>query len=151
MTDSFLTEDLPNYLLHIEENTQPLWGNMTATQMVDHLYSGLLLAQKANDVPIRIPSGKLEAYRSFLMSDKPLPKFAEQPTGFVEFRPDPSPSLELAVQRLLEEVPVFFKAMDQPGYRTVHDDFGELDADMALVLHRKHVRHHLAQFGLLER
>ncbi len=54
-------------------------------------------------------------------------------------------------QLTVYEVPSFLRTLEQPHYRMVHPDFGELNAEQALTLNRKHVRHHLAQFGLMER
>lgn len=151
MTDHFLTEEVPNALKRLTETTEPLWGEMNAVQMVDHLYNGLVLGQSPKDWPIRAEEEKLPDYRAFLMGPKPLPRFAPLPVGFVENKTDPSSNLNTAIERFLNEVPSFLKTLDKPGYRMVHPDFGVLNADQALMLNRKHVRHHLAQFGLMER
>lgn len=136
---------------HLQDDSKRLWGKMTPLQMVDHLYTGLLLGQIPDDFPIHTSEDKIPEYQSFLMSDKPLPRHAVKPEGFDSHKPEDSPTLESAIDRLLNEVPTFLRALDQTGYRMVHRDFGVLDPEMALTLNRKHIRHHLAQFGLIER
>lgn len=135
----------------LNEDSTPLWGEMTATQMVDHLYKGLLLGQSPKDWPITTPEEKLPAFKDFLMGPKPLPRFAERPKGFIDLIIQPSDKLDQAIDRFINEIPLFLKELDRDGYRMVHQDFGVLNAEEALMLCRKHVRHHLAQFGLMER
>lgn len=151
MTDTFLLEEVPAALKRLSKDTKPEWGEMTPVQMVDHVYKGLLLGQNPQDWPLRHPEERVAANKDFLMGPKPLPRHAERPVGFIETEIQPSANLSEAIDRLLNEVPSFLRTLEQPHYRMVHPDFGELNAEQALTLNRKHVRHHLAQFGLMER
>ncbi|NVK26933.1 MAG: hypothetical protein HWE14_02750 [Flavobacteriia bacterium] len=151
MTDTFLLEEVPVALRRLNEDVEPQWGEMNATEMVDHLYHALLLGQNREDWPLRQPVENLPALKEFLMGPKPFPRSAEKPAGFIETEVEPSPNLEAAVERFLNEVPSLMRAVSQPNYRMVHPDFGVLNGEEALMLNRKHIRHHLAQFGLMER
>lgn len=151
MIDAFLLEETPRALQRLNATTQSEWGEMNATEMLDHLYTGLLLAQDPRDWPIRTPEDNLPAVKAFLMGPKPLPRNAERPVGFIELKPTSSSDFEAARDRFLNEIPQLLKALDREDYRMVHPDFGVLNSEEALVLARKHTRHHLAQFGLMER
>lgn len=151
MTDAFLLEDTPAILRRLEADKAPLWGEMNALQMVDHIYNGLVLSQNPTKWAIRAPEDKLDAAKAFLMSEKPLPRHVPLPEGFVKEKVSPSPNLEAAIDRFLNEVPIFLKSLDQPNFVAYHPDFGKMNSVEILTLMRKHVRHHLAQFGLIER
>ncbi len=151
MTDAFLLEEVPAALRRLRQDTKPLWGEMTPVEMVDHLYHSLLLGQDPSNWPLRVEEEKLPAFKSFLMGPKPFPRSAEMPVGFNEKKVSSSANLEAALERYLNEIPVFLRALDKANYRMVHPDFGELNAEEAAMLNRKHARHHLAQFGLMER
>lgn len=151
MIDTFLLEEVPRAIQRLEPTSQPEWGQMNSTEMLDHLYTGLILGQDPRDWPIRTPDDNLPAVKAFLMGPKPLPRNAERPVGFIELKPTSSEDFESARDRFLNEIPHFLKALDRDDYRMVHPDFGILNAEEALVLARKHTRHHLAQFGLMER
>lgn len=151
MIDSFLLEEVPLALKRLEPSTQPEWGSMDAVEMLDHLYTGLILGQDPKEWPIRTEEEKLPAVKAFLMGPKPLPRNAEKPISFIEKEQPSSEDLQAALNRFLNEIPHFLKGLDRSDYRMVHPDFGVLNAEEALVLARKHTRHHLAQFGLMER
>lgn len=151
MTDSFLENEVPSLLDGIKPDSQPLWGEMNATQMVDHIYSGLALSQDSTEWAMRTPEDKLPGAKAFLLSEKPLPRHAPLPEGFYKREFGTSSSLEAAKERFLEEVPVFLEALDKPDYVAYHPDFGKMSNVEILTLMRKHVRHHLAQFGVIER
>lgn len=151
MTDKFLQEDVPLLLGKLTESTAPLWGQMNALQMVDHVYHGFLLSQNSMHWPLRTPLENLPGALSFLRSEKPLPRNAPLPMGFVEERIQPSTHIQEASIRLTSEINSFLTAIDREGYEVFHPDFGKLNAEDALILMRKHTRHHLAQFGLVER
>ncbi len=151
MTNAFLLEDVPAALRRLREDSKPLWGEMKAKQMVDHLYHSLILGQNPKDWPLRVPEEKLPALKNFLMGPKPFPKMADMPVGFVEEKVSASANLDEALERYLNEIPAFLRTVNKADYRMVHPDFGMLNAEEAIMLSSKHARHHLAQFGLMER
>lgn len=151
MTDEFLMEEVPALLRKLNEDREPLWGSMNALQMVDHVYNAFVLSQNTTKWATRAPEEKLDAAKQFLHSEKPLPRNVPLPEGFIKAPVHSSANLKEASERLLNEIPSFLKAIDQPNYVAYHPDFGEMNSKDILVLMRKHTRHHFAQFGLIER
>jgi hydroxymethylglutaryl-CoA reductase len=59
-------------------------------------------------------------------------------------------NLDAAINELENEVRNFFAFFEnEPGIRTQHPVFGDLNFEDWILLHYKHVSHHLKQFNLL--
>ncbi|HEX2683812.1 MAG TPA: DUF1569 domain-containing protein, partial [Ferruginibacter sp.] len=98
------------------------------------------------------PAEHLPKYKEFLLSDKEFRENTQAPTSIVSEEPTPLrfANMEEAVQKLQEAITAFethFK--DDPSKLTLHPVFGELNFEEWVLLHYKHTRHHLRQFGLV--
>jgi hypothetical protein len=149
---AFLREDLFQALNGLHTDTAPVWGKMNAHQMLDHLVAIFHNASGQLVLPLETPTDLLPRYRDFLHSDKMLRENTKAPVSLVPEEPaDPkSGSLAEAKDLLKLAVDDFFAAFNNNlTLKTTHPVFGELNYYDWLVLHNKHMKHHLRQFGLL--
>lgn len=143
-------ENVLSYLDRLDASKKPLWGTMTAQQMVEHLTHTLEVAMGNATYDLLIKEEQYEAMRKFILSDKPLPRDfqavfapANPPLKFEE--------IELAVDDYCEkwlDLELFFG--ENPEIETIHPHFGPLNFELWTRLHEKHLTHHLTQFGLIE-
>jgi len=130
----------------------PLWGKMTPQHMVEHL----CLAFKTSNGKIHIsdfiiPAEKLEISKRILMSNRPLPKNFVNTIIGGGLTPLINESLSLAVNELIEEIENFVKYFESnPAAKPVNATFGPLNKAEWIHFHKKHLKHHFEQFGLLD-
>jgi hypothetical protein len=146
-------DDVPSLLEKLGPDTAPLWGQMTAQHMVEHLVlltkfsNGSLEAKTYTDPDIWLQR------KLWLMSDEPFARNIK--IGPQEGQEGPGPlrwgSLDEARDKLLTEMERYtaFWA-DDPAVQPPHPAFGPLDRDEWQQFHRKHFTHHFVQFGLVE-
>src|SRR5688572_11641628 len=101
MNEQFLnvfSPELEASLAKLDADTPALWGRMDAQQMIEHLT--LVLRVSIGKVPMTIhtPEEKLAKSKSFLMSEKPMPR--EFRASFIPLDPQPkrNPDMESAKQ-----------------------------------------------------
>lgn len=146
----FIEPQLETILIHLDqlnENTPPIWGKMNAIQMVEHLTDVLQAAQEKIKVSLVVPEEKLDDYQKFMLSDKPIPKGSEAP--YPKRDTPRNENLDLAIDEFAEEwvnFEDFF--MENPKKTSLHPYFGQLDYKKWLIMHAKHITHHLTQFGI---
>lgn len=142
-------EDLLQKLDQLDPKTTPKWGSMSAQRMVEHLSDTLDLAMgKSKDVKLDIPEEKIPRAQGFILSEHEMPKNFE-----ATFAPADAQlrneSIDFAIDEFTTkwlEFEDFFES--NPGIKTLHPNFGELDLDMWKKLNAKHLKHHFEQFGL---
>jgi hypothetical protein len=120
--------------------------------MVEHVTAFFNVSIEKIKFPLVTPVEHLPKFKEFLLSDKQFRENTQAPTSVIG--EDPLPlryeNMEQAVSKLADSVSNFeayFK--DNPDRKTVHPVFGELNFEEWVLLHYKHVTHHLRQFGLL--
>lgn len=148
---TFITRDLFSHLKNIGPATKALWGKMNAQQMVEHLDAFFQISIGKIHFSLVTPEEHLPKFKAFLLSEKQFRENTKAPDTVLGEEPLPLQygSFDEAVARLHETVeafPVFFK--NNPGKNTTHPVFGPLDFDEWVMLHYKHVTHHLRQFGI---
>lgn len=132
----------------LRPDTPPRWGEMSAQMMVEHVIDTLFIASGRVELPLVTPEERLPAYRAFLMDEAPFERNIQNP--LVKKRPLKAPSLEAALDRLLQEIQrVYAYFEEHPDARPVHPIFGPLNLAEWEQFHRKHMTHHAVQFGLL--
>jgi hypothetical protein len=134
----------------LKSNQNPLWGNMSAQHMVEHLILAVKMGNGKLKLECITPPDKLPTFKKFLMSSRPMPK------GFVNpvIGPDNLPlnysSLDEAKSKLEEEIEDYHRFFEEnPDAKTMNVTFGELNKTEWDQFHKKHFTHHLEQFGLL--
>lgn len=130
----------------------PLWGKMNSHQMIEHLTDFFNVSLEKIVFPLMVPEEQLPKYRQFLYSDIPFRENTKAPAGVLGDTPLPvrAETLTEAKNQLQETVINFFTYFTaQPGRTSMHPVFGMLTFDEWVMLHYKHVQHHLRQFRAL--
>ena len=135
------------------ETQSSKWGKMNAQQMLEHLRDFFMVSTDDLHFELAVPEEYLPKYREFLLSDKEFKENTKAPPSVLGEEPLPLrfQSIEEAYQALKLAVEKFFTYfVEHPGATTMHPAFGKLNLDEWVLLHYKHVRHHLRQFGLID-
>lgn len=150
---SFLEADLHQILPLLKQlsaDERPLWGSMSAQRMVEHLSDTIDLSLGKINAKLELPEDKVERAQAFLASEHPMPRNFE-----VSFATKDTPvrndDLDSAIQEFVEkwnEFEGYYKL--NPDKTHLHPNFGILKKDQWTRIHRKHISHHLAQFGKTE-
>jgi oxepin-CoA hydrolase/3-oxo-5,6-dehydrosuberyl-CoA semialdehyde dehydrogenase len=123
---------------------------MSPIEMVDHLTRALRMSLRDDAREIRATPEQIAGYLSFLRSDKPLPRNLRSPEEFYEI-PLPEGNFDESRIRLLRTlIDMQLLFTKNPGFSSIHPDFGRLDVELWTLLHMKHCTHHFSQFGLME-
>ncbi len=146
----FLYEEVPQLLENLTADAQPLWGQMTAQHMVEHVSGIFYIGLGKITMPLATPPEELESYRAWLMSEKPFRPSITAPGISPKLRPLRFADLDEAKGKLLQGIEgLKHKAATDPDRLTTHPVFGELTPAQWEHFHDKHTRHHLMQFGLI--
>lgn len=148
---AFIKNDLFSLLDNISDKTNANWGKMNAQQMVEHLAAFFNVSTEKIKFDLLTPEEHLPKYKEFLLSDKPFRENTKAPVQVIGEEPLPLEykSYKEAVEKLHKAVEYFetyFK--NAPDKKTNHPVFGPLNFDEWVLLHYKHVTHHLRQFGM---
>lgn len=143
-----ITELIP-MLDKLDPNTKPLWGNMSAQRMIEHLSETIRMASGKDKYPMEVPEDRIERMVSFLDSDKPMARNIS-----VSFAPSATDlkheEIELAIDEfLLEWIDFENHYLENPEAKEVHPYYGPLNYEQWIRLHSKHLTHHFEQFGLI--
>ena len=128
------------------------WGKMSGQQMVEHVTAFFYVSTEKIKFDLVTPAEHLPKYREFLFSDKEFKENTKAPGNVIgeEALPLRYANMEEALEKLSESITYFesyFK--DDADKKTLHPVFGELNFEEWVLLHYKHVTHHLRQFELL--
>jgi len=150
---AFIKNDFFQLLSKISAGTKANWGKMDAQHMVEHVAAFFKVSTEKIKFDLVTPEEHLPKYREFLFSDKQFRENTKAPATVIGEEPLPLRygSYEEAVQKLhkaVHEFLTYFK--NDTAKKTVHPVFGPLNFQEWTLLHYKHIRHHLRQFGVLE-
>ena len=148
----FVTKDCLPLFRSIKADATGNWGIMNAQQMVEHLAAFFDVSTEKIKFPLVTPVEHLPKYKEFLLSDKEFRENTKAPVTVIgeEALPLRFASMQEALQNLEKSIvyfDLFFK--DDAEKKTLHPVFGELNFEEWVILHYKHVRHHLKQFGMV--
>ncbi|PAW93741.1 hypothetical protein CKK33_09645 [Mucilaginibacter sp. MD40] len=146
ITDS---DHIKEKLIYLNADTLPLWGNMAAQQMIEHLIEQV---QYTNGVKVPVdtglPADYAERKQRWVYTDELIPRnlvLGQLPDKLTYT------GLETARQQLLAELETFhayYRA--NPGIMVLHGGFGMMDYHEWVLWHNKHFTHHFKQFGLTQ-
>jgi oxepin-CoA hydrolase/3-oxo-5,6-dehydrosuberyl-CoA semialdehyde dehydrogenase len=146
---NFLSTEFIPLLDNLPAEAAGKWGKMNGQQMVEHVSGFFKVSTGKIKFPLVTPAEHLPKYKEFLLSEKEFrentkaPVLPEEPLA-VRFADMPE-----AINDLDIEIKEFIRLFSNNEQLTVmHPVFGELNFDEWVLLHYKHVRHHLRQFGL---
>ena len=150
LRESFFNHIFIDAIAVLTEQTQPLWGNMTAQHMVEHVIWAFQCSTGKLNVACHTPENLLERAKRFLYDNRQTPHCFKNPL-LGEIPPALQlSSLKEAKHVLEEELALFLKHFQEhPDRKHVHPIFGSLGTEEWQRSHFKHCFHHLLQFGLI--
>lgn len=144
-------EELLQNLRKLNKNTKPHWGKMTAQKMVEHLINTFLVSSGQMKTECFSEEVKLPVLKKILMSDRPMPKGFDSPANKKVPQDYQFENIDEAKRILIKEVNNYYKYFDEnPDAKLMNPTFGELNKEEWEQFHKKHLTHHLTQFGLIE-
>lgn len=149
--EAFLKNGMFKVMDNINENSKPVWGKMNVWQMAEHLADFFDVSAEKIHYDLAVPEEHLPKYKAFLYSDKLFRENTKAPVTVLGEEPIPvkSENFESAKQRLRVAVDEFFDHFsNNKSKTTLHPAFGMLNYEEWVLLHFKHVVHHLRQFNV---
>lgn len=149
--ETFIQTDLLKTIASIPEDATSAWGKMNAWQMIEHLTAFFKVSAGQLHFDLAVPVEHLPKYKAFLQSDIPFKENTKAPASVLgeDTLPVTNYSFSEAKTSLSKAVNDFFDYFEEhPGATTLHPAFGELNKEEWILLHYKHVTHHLKQFSL---
>jgi Protein of unknown function (DUF1569) len=148
----FITKECVSLFTNLSTDAMGKWGKMNAQQAVEHLAAFFNVSAGKIKFDLVTPVEHLPKYKEFLLSNKEFRENTKAPTSVIgeEALLLQYATMEAALEKLAESITAFenyFK--DEPLQTSLHPVFGELNFEEWVLLHYKHVTHHLRQFGLL--
>ena len=150
---AFIKRDFFSFLKNITPDTKANWGKMNAQQMVEHVTAFFNVSTEKIKFDLVTPEEHLPKFKEFLLSDKQFRENTKAPATVIGEEPLPLryKTYEESVAKLQQAVENFEAYFtDDPLKKTIHPVFGPLNFDEWILLHYKHVTHHLRQFGELK-
>jgi hypothetical protein len=148
--EDFLRTRFISFLQQLDPATAPRWGKMNVQQMIEHFADMVRWANgKVKHETIHTPPERLQAYREFLMSEKPFKENTKNP--FMDEQPAPvrHKTIQAAIGELHEELIHFFEVFERDPQLIIRNPFfGDLNFEQSIQLLHKHALHHLRQFGV---
>lgn len=131
-------------------NSEPLFGNMNAQQMIEHLSTVTQIPNGNLKIAVFVDDEKAARRKPFLNTDNEIQVGFKAP--FLSENPVPLKfnSIDEAIDDLIQQVAIFFEVFEKDKTRKViHPFFGELDFEYWKKFQIKHFTHHFKQFGLI--
>ncbi len=149
---NFVTKECIPLFNNLQSGSLAKWGKMNAQQMIEHVGIVYLISTGKIKAELTTPVEHLPKYLEFLNSEKQFRENTKAPENMLGEEPAPLrfANLEEAKQKLAGAIGSFenyFKP--DPEKRIMHPVFGELNYAEWVLMHYKHVTHHLRQFGLM--
>jgi hypothetical protein len=120
--------------------------------MVEHVAGFFAVSAGQIKFDLVTPTEHLPKYKEFLLSDKEFRENTKAPTSVISeevqlMRYANMPEALASLRQSITAFEGYFK--DDKLKTTLHPVFGELNFEEWVLLHYKHVTHHLRQFGLM--
>ena len=145
----FISVDFIPLLNALQADAAGKWGKMNGQQMVEHVAGFFKVSTGKIKFPLVTPVEHLPKYKEFLNSDKEFRENTKAPVLPEEPLPVRFATMIESVNELDKDIKEFVDLFsNNDRVKTMHPVFGELNFDEWVLLHYKHVTHHLRQFGL---
>jgi hypothetical protein len=145
----FLSTRLVPILRSLPMDSLMKWGKMNPQQMVEHLSGFFRVSTNKLHFPLVTPEDQLPKFKEFLRSEKEFRENTKAPVLPEEPLPVQFASFKDAVNDLEKEIHDFLHLFNNDtSLTTQHPVFGDLNFEDWVLLHYKHVAHHLKQYGL---
>ncbi|MBD1386047.1 DUF1569 domain-containing protein [Mucilaginibacter rigui] len=140
-------ETLHHLLLKLQPDAIPVWGKMTAQQMVEHMIEQVRYSYEKLTFVFNFPEDEAnQAKKKWIYTDAQIPPnliLGPLPTA------NEYPDLHAAIKQLMLELEDFDRYFEQADTVVNHGAYGPMDYNEWLIWHGKHLAHHLRQFGLI--
>jgi oxepin-CoA hydrolase/3-oxo-5,6-dehydrosuberyl-CoA semialdehyde dehydrogenase len=147
---AFISTGIVPLLRNLSEDAIMKWGKMNAQQMVEHLSAFFRVSTNKLHFPLVTHEDQLPSFKAFLRSEKEFRENTKAPVLPEEPFPVQFANFKDAVNDLEKEIGDFVTLFsNDTNLTTQHPVFGDLNFDDWVLLHHKHVVHHLKQFGLM--
>jgi Protein of unknown function (DUF1569) len=149
---NFISKDYIILLKNLPGDTVGKWGKMNGQQMVEHVAAFFAVSAAKIKFDLVTPVEHLPKYKEFLLSDKEFRENTKAPASVIgeEAQPLRYASMPEALANLQKSITAFEDYFKDDKFKTtLHPVFGELNFEEWVLLHYKHVTHHLRQFGLM--
>lgn len=146
----FIQRELCSLLATLQPEKVGIWGKMNAQQMIEHTADFFDVSAGKGDQHCVTPEEQLPKFKAFIFSDKQFRENTKAPENVVPEEPLAlrTASMQAAIDKLEKSIDAFFRYFEtDKSQTTVHPVFGPLNFDEWILLHYKHVTHHLRQFG----
>lgn len=148
----FLTEESLQVINNLTEENKPVWGVMQTQEMIEHIADFYNVSAEKIKVKLYTPEEQLPLYKAFLLSDKLFRENTKAPVELIGEKPAPLKFSNLAEAKenlgnAVKDFVAYFK--NNEAAKTLHPVFGLLNFDEWVLLHYKHVVHHLKQFNYM--
>jgi hypothetical protein len=136
-------QELVDRLGRLTPETKPLWGKMTAPQMLAHLADWMLMARgELNVAPKKAPL-RYPPIKQLVIYWLPFPKGVPTAPELITRKPLAWGVEHAAVRRDVESWENL-----KPSAWPAHPVFGQMTTNAWCVLAYRHMDHHLRQFGI---
>ena len=147
--DESYFNSLTEEIRRLSSGSKPSWGSMSPQHMVEHLVSSWRISNGRSTAKVISSEEYREKAIKFLFSELPFEKNIKNPIHSKGLPPLRKESLEASIDQLANEINTFFEFWGSKGeHKETHPLFGELDKHGWLTFQKKHMIHHLKQFGL---
>ena len=148
LVDPANREALHQLLLRLRQGTIPVWGKMTAQQMVEHMIEQVRYSYEKLTFVFDVPDDEARrAKQEWIYTDAQIgPNLVLGPLPAANEYPD----LHTAIEKLMAELEDFDRYFKTAGTVVNHGAFGPMDYNEWLIWHGKHLAHHFRQFGLID-
>ena len=149
--EDFLKNTAQDAIQRLTPETKGLWGKMKVQDMVEHLEVNVIASTILELPPAEIPSERQKQARGLIYTDVPMARNLYNPTLQYGLPPLKYSSLDIAIEKLLTKITVFFKSFEKkPSGHSLNMFLGDLNYAENVAFHYKHFKHHLTQFGMIK-
>ena len=147
---NFLSTSFVPLLNSLPADAPGKWGKMNGQQMVEHVSGFFKVSNGKIKFPLVTPVEHLPKYKEFLNSEKEFRENTKAPVLPEEPLPVRFATMQESITDLDKEVKTFMNQFsNDANMKILHPVFGELNFEEWVLLHYKHVTHHLRQFELM--
>ena len=137
-------EELLERLERLTPGATPLWGTMTAPQVLAHLADWMLMAKGELKVALRNRPQRYPPLKQLLIYWLPFPKGIQTSPELIGRKPLQWDIEREAVRRHVRS----FENLDRNAMWPEHPVFGKMTPKAWSVFAYRHMDHHLRQFGI---
>lgn len=147
--NEFLKHGAAQQFSTLQVDTPNTFGKMNVLQMLEHLAEYISVSSGKIKLPLQTELEHLPKWKAFLLSDKEFRP--NTPNSLMSDTPPPATitTVSEGVEMVQAELDRYFERFDGKEMETeVHPFFGALNFEEWAMMHGKHIRHHMRQFGI---